>query len=406
MISFGKLLWAGLLAATLAAPSAHADTVAAPDGKITGTFTIDFKSWVHQDNGDMTDTYVTDLSFTQGATTFNWNGNIDRVYNGVSPIGLRFDNLAVTGGKLTKDGKLDGKMIDVAKLNGVMNLDANGVYSFPGGEDGLYIERLSGMKSLGKSSYIGKIEGKKPATKAWWQKLTGEAKCTVKKVAPASVNTVFAGRQVKIILTRPDQLKFLNVSIGAGPLSTPGANIGGSMIYGYTKPDSEDGTWALNAMTIGDDRVSGFISYVSEPDSGAKEMKVAGINGKTAAPTSTSITPTGYYEFSVRYNEKSSADASADLSSATNSTAAEAGDELDAVLADDKVPTGITGRVWYVDSDQQSVEVTGDDCVKKTTTIPATSNVYYDLTTHGLDYHQVQNFLKVWLLAVAPVNDP
>lgn len=406
MKSFGKLLAASVVASALLASSAYADTAAAPDGKITGALTINFKSRVHQDNNDMTDIYATDISFTQGAATFNWNGNIDRVYRGVSPIGLRYDNLAITGGKLTKDGKLDGKMVDVGKLNGVMNLDASGIYSFPGGEDGLYFERLSGMKSLGKSSYLGKIEGKKPAVKAWWEKLTGAAKCTVKSVAPATVSTLLDGKRIRIILTSPDQLKFVNVSIGAGPLSTPGVGVNGGMIYGYTKPDSEDGTWALNAMTIGDDRLSGFISFVSVPDNGAKEMKVVGINKQTGAPTSTAITPTGYYEFSVRYNEKTSADASADLTTETTPAAAAVGDELDAVLADDKVPTGITGRVWYVDSDQQSVEVVGDDCVKKTTTIPATSNVYYDLTTHGLDYHQVQNFLKVWLLAVAPVNDP
>jgi hypothetical protein len=270
----------------------------------------------------------------------------------------------------------------------------------------LYFERFSGMKSLGKSSYIGKIQGKKPATKAWWQKLTGLAKCDIKKVAPATVSTVFGGRKVSVILASPDQLKFLDVSIGAGPLSTPGATVGGSMIYGYTKPDSEDGTWALNAMTIGDDRVSGFVSFVSIPDGSTKEMKINGINGQNGAPTVTTITPTGYYEFSVRYNEKSSADAGADLTSETAPAAAVAGDELDAVLADDKVPTGVTGRAWYVDSNQQTVEVTGDDCTKKTTTIPATSNVYYDLTTHGLDYRQVQSFLKVWLLAAPPVNDP
>jgi hypothetical protein len=402
-MSFGRILLAGLVALAPIAPAALAQ--APQDGKITGTVVINFKSRVHQDNGDMTDTYATDLSFTQGSATFNWNGAIDRVYSGIAPIGLRYNNLAITGGKL-KDGKLDGKMIDVGKLNGVINLDTNGVYSFPGGEDGLYFERLSGMKSLGKASYTGRIAGKKPATKAWWEKLTGTAKCSVRKVAPASVTTLLAGRAVKVMLTKPDPFRFNDVSIGAGPLSTPGANVSGSMIYGYTRPDSEDGTWALNGMTIGDDHVSGFISFVSLPEGNAKEMKVAGINGQTAAPTAVAITPTGYYEFSVRYNEKSSADASADLSSETSSSPAAAGDELDAVLADDKVPTGITGRVWYVDSDQQSIEVTDESCNKKTTTIPAASHIYYDLTTHGLDYRQAQNFLKVWLLAVAPVNDP
>ena len=406
MKSFGRLFLASLIASALVAPAVHADPVSAPDGKVTGMVAIDFKSRVHQDNGDMTDTYATDLSFTQGATTFDWKGNMDRVYGGVSPIGLRFDNLAVTGGKLTKDGKLDGKMIDVGKLNGVINLASTGVYSFPGGEDGLYFERLSGMKSLGKSSYIGTIQGKKPVAKAWWQKLTGSAKCSIKHVAPATVTTMFGDRKVKVILASPDQLKFLNVSLGAGPLSTPGVSVGGSMIYGYTKADSEDGTWALNAMTLGDDRVTGFISFVSIPEGSIKEMKINGINGQNGTPTSTSIIPTGYYEFSVRYNEKSNADASADLASETTPSATAAGDELDAVLADDKVATGLTGRVWYVDSNQQSVEVTNDDCTTKTTTIPAASNVYYDLTTHGLDYRQVQNFLKVWLLAAAPVNDP
>ena len=105
-------------------------------------------------------------------------------------------------------------VVSKALIRACLNLDASGVYSFPGGDDGVYFERFSGLKSLGKSPYTGKIQGKKPATKAWWEKLTGTAKCTVKSVAPASVTTVFGGKKVKVILSSPDQLKFQNVSIG------------------------------------------------------------------------------------------------------------------------------------------------------------------------------------------------
>ncbi|MEZ5923012.1 MAG: hypothetical protein R3D57_01360 [Hyphomicrobiaceae bacterium] len=272
---------------------------------------------------------------------------------------------------------------DVAILRGESIIDDSGRYLPANGK--LRIDIVKGQKS--SSGFAGVLKGREVTR--WWELKEQLAKA--QKQVTKAYSRVVDGKTITIQVKNPDPLGFDGLVLAQGPFSyLPETTVRGSLDYDY-----ELGNWLTDnnglelTYKIGDaaqiDKVTGSIRF-------AEEEGTAQVDGK-------SVPFTGYYDYSLRFNEdKVKADEA--FFDGENSEA-----EVDAFFStEDQTKPGIYGRVYFQDV-EDNCRTVKDEEGKEACVGPTLSVITYDLKAVGLNYAQLANWMKIEQLVIGPFTD-
>jgi len=240
------------------------------------------------------------------------------------------------------------------KFSGNVPFSTDGILNFDSGNLLISSEQGNSLK------VSGRIQGKKSQDSSSFSEKLVE------------YTRIFNKKKVTLQVKHVDPLSFqrLIIPAGSGPLF-PELQVNGRLDYDY-----DTGNWLSTDLKMEyvdkgirqKDVISGSIHWVEDPS--------RDYNGK------------GYYEFNLRFNEKSSDESSFFAESNDESQFFETADDVAALL----------GRVEYRDS-------FGDLNAGSPQRPVVASLVSYHLKSNLLSPVQVANFVRLWLLIVGPVND-
>jgi hypothetical protein len=272
---------------------------------------------------------------------------------------------------------------DVAILRGDTIIDESGRYLPANGK--LRIDVVKGQKS--SSNFSGVLRGREVTR--WWEFKEQLAKA--QKSVTKAYSRVVDGKTITIQVKNPDPLGFDGLVLAQGPFSyLPETTVRGSLDYDY-----ELGNWLTDnnglelTYKIGDtaqiDKITGSIRF-------AEEEGTAQVDGK-------SIPYTGYYDYSLRFNEdKVKADEA--FFDGENSEA-----EVDAFFStEDQTKPGVYGRVYFQDV-EDNCKTVKDEEGKEGCVGPTLSVITYDLKAVGLNYAQLANWMKIEQIVIGPFTD-
>jgi hypothetical protein len=314
----------------------------------------------------------------------------------------------------------DGKEMSVLTQSGVIPIDKDGVYQLdstpdlqisPDAELRFKISAPSVAKFFpaDQLQFSGSFKGKRPksATTDAASLLGGWKNWIAQQTwTPQVITRTIGGRRVELAIARPDPMYFTNVRVPAGPL--PGlqsAVINGDMVFDY-----DNAMWAFNNFNFN------YTDGTRDTLSGAVYWK--GINNGDGAEVTLSdgrrVFATGYYEFTVNFNEDKAdlakagdaGDFFASLERGASASSAGNGAGLDDFFTQLDTAAGLSGKIYYndlADADPQCYRKVADD--GEDYCAPYRSETYYQINGSGVTKQQVTTFLKLWLLALGPVND-
>lgn len=272
---------------------------------------------------------------------------------------------------------------DVAILRGDTIIDESGRYLPANGK--LRIDVVKGQKS--SSNFSGVLRGREVTR--WWELKEQLAKA--QKSVTKAYSRVVDGKTITIQVKNPDPLGFDGLVLAQGPFSyLPETTVRGSLDYDY-----ELGNWLTDnnglelTYKIGDaaqiDKITGSIRF-------AEEEGTAQVDGK-------SVPYTGYYDYSLRFNEdKVKADEA--FFDGENSEA-----EVDAFFStEDQTKPGVYGRVYFQDV-EDNCKTVKDEEGKEGCVGPTLSVITYDLKAVGLNYAQLANWMKIEQIVIGPFTD-
>ncbi len=272
---------------------------------------------------------------------------------------------------------------DVAILRGDVMIDEAGRY-LPGNGK-LRIDIVKGTKT--SANFSGVLKGREVTR--WWE--IKEQLAKAKNQAAKAYSRVVDGKVITIQVKNADPLGFDGLVLAAGPFSyLPDTTVRGSLDYDY-----ELGNWLTDnngielTYKVGDtaqiDKIAGSIRF-------AEEEGTAQVDGK-------SIPYTGYYDYSLRFNE-TQAKADEAFFDGENSDA-----EVDAFFStEDQTKPGIYGRVYFQDV-EDNCRTVKDEEGKEGCVGPTLSVITYDLKAVGLNYAQLANWMKIEQLVIGPFTD-
>lgn len=272
---------------------------------------------------------------------------------------------------------------DVAILRGDVVIDESGRY-LPGNGK-LRIDVVKGNQS--SSPFSGVLKGREVTR--WWE--IKEQLAKAQKSVNKAYSRVVDGKTITIQVKNPDPLGFDGLVLAGGPLkSLPDATVRGSLDYDY-----ELGNWLTDnngielTYKVGDaaqiDRITGSIRF-------AEEEGNAQVDGK-------SVPYTGYYDYSLRFNEDKTKTDDA-IFDGENSDA-----DVDAFFStEDQTKPGIYGRVYFQDV-EDNCKMAKDEDGKEACVGPTLSVITYDLKAVGLNYAQLANWMKIEQLVIGPFTD-
>ncbi len=255
----------------------------------------------------------------------------------------------------------------VAIMRGDVIIDENGRYLPDQGK--LRIDIVKGNQS--SSPFRGVLQGREVTR--WWE--VSELVKKAQKNASKIYSRVVDGKTIMIEVKNPDPLGFDGLILAAGPFTfLPETAVRGSLDYDY-----ELGNWLTDnsgislSYQLGDkpvtDKITGSIRFVEE------EGK-ASVDGK-------SVPYTGYYEYTLRFNEDA---AKADTAFFDGETSE--GDVDAFFAASDTSKPGIYGRVYFEDT-EDNCKTAKDEEGKVQCVGPTRSVITYDLKATGLTYAQL-----------------
>ncbi len=273
---------------------------------------------------------------------------------------------------------------EVAILRGDVLIDDKGRYLPQNGK--LRIDIVKGQQS--SSLFRGVLQGREVTR--WWE--ISEQLKKAEKAAKKAYSRVVEGKTITIEVTNPDPLGFDGLVLASGPFSyLPETTVRGSLDYDY-----ELGNWLTDNAGLAlsyklgdkqiDDKVTGSIRFVEEAGN-------ATVGGKQ-------VPYTGYYDYSMRFNEQAAA---AGDQAFFEGGSAEA--EVDAFFStSDQSKPGIYGRVYFQDVDDNCKTVKDaegqEGCVG-----PTLSTITYDLKSVGLTYAQLAAWMKIEPFVIGPFTD-
>lgn len=363
----------GFWSAAMAQAGRGQEVVAAEKAHITGTLTVDFGSRL-ENGATGVDAYkfdkltVADLMVLSGTVnrtpekSLSYSERID-VFNPAKP-GEVAEGVAIARGDVT--------------------INDAGAYDL--GASNFRIDIVKGTQSTSK--FGGTLQGREVTR--WWEvsEQLNRAQSEAKKLYSRYAD----GKTITIQVTNPDPLGFQNVVLAAGPFTyLPETTVNGNLDYDY-----ELGNWLTDnngltlTYTLGGtqivDKVTGSIRYVEEA-------------GTATTSTGASVTYTGYYDYSLRFNEQAVA---ADQAFFDGSNEAS---ELDAFFStSDTSKPGLYGRVYFQDSEDNCKKAKGQDGTENCVG-PTKSVITYDLKGTGLTYAQLAAWTKIEQLVIGPFTD-
>lgn len=325
---------------------------------VTGTMFIFFETRnpQHQDDKGqpkvgVQDLYNADLKLRTGEQSqFGLKGSIrrlphiaGRVYGDKQKAGYDYD-LDINFGDR-----------NVGKWVGAMSLDQNQGEAYKlDGENPLRIAVTNA-----RQPFEDKFAG------TWLGKPKGDTKGVAERFS-----RIINGKTVTLDVAEADPMKFNGLTLAKGPHPTnhPATTVNGELSY-----DRETANYFARNLAFSykdrngkdvKDAVTGSIKWVEDPPSGNVRK--------------------GRYEFNLRFNE--------DQVAAPTDEAMFAGVEDEDLFfaVDDRIPS-LTGTIEYEDT------MSGESVTKSAAT--------YKLTANKLTEQQAMNFIKLWLVAVGPVND-
>lgn len=372
-------LLAGGLAAGAWSPAALAqstnrglEVIPADKATVTGEITADFGSRKMM-GATGVDTYT--LSNVKVADLMVLGGQIQRTPEKSLTYSVKFDLFN------PKNPAQVAK--EAAIMRGDMLINENGRYEPAGGK--LRLDIVKGAQST--SAFRGGLQGRNVTR--WWEvsEQLKKAQTTATKVYSRAVE----GKTIMIEVKNPDPLGFDGLVLASGPFSyLPETAVRGSLDYDY-----ELGNWLTdnNGLTLsyqlGDkqvtDKITGSIRY-------AEEEGKATVGGKT-------VPHTGYYEYSLRFNEEAIKADNAFFDGDTSSA------DVDAFFsAADQSKPGLYGRVYFQDS-EDNCKMVKDEEQKLKCVGPTKSVITYDLKATGLTYAQLAAWMKIEQLVIGPFTD-
>lgn len=354
------------------AASRGAETVAGGEAKITGTLEVEFGSRLAS-GATGVDVY-TYKGLTIGDLMV-MNGTVHRTPEERMSYSIKFDVFnPASPGQLAKE---------VAIQRGDAIIDENGAYKPADGK--LRLDVVKGAQS--SSGYSGILKGREVTR--WWE--ITEQLSTAQQQAKKLYARYVGGKTIVIQVSNPDPLGFQNLVLASGPFSyLPETTVSGNLDYDYelgnwlTDNDGLKLSYSLDGQQV-TDKITGSIHYVEEEG--------------TATVGSVTVPYTGYYDYSLRFNESAVVPDQA-FFDGNNEQA-----ELDAFFSSsDTSKPGIYGRVYFNDSENNCKMVKGEDgtegCVG-----PTHSILTYDLKATGLSYVQLAAWFKIETLVVGPFTD-
>lgn len=353
------------------AESRGLQTITGGEGRITGTLEVDFASRLASGATGVDSYTYSNLSI---ADLMVMNGTVQRSPEEKLVYSIKYDVFnPAQPGQLAKE---------VAILRGDVVIDDKGAYKPADG--GLRIDIVKGSQST--SSFGGTLQGRN-VTRWWeWEEQLETAQSQATKLYSRYVD----GKTVTIQVQNPDPLGFHGLVLAAGPFSyLPETTVTGDLDYDY-----ELGNWLTdsNGITLSysidgqsvTDKITGSIHFVEAEGS-------ANVDGRK-------VEYTGYYDYSLRFNEQAVA-ADQAFFDGTNEAA-----ELDAFFSTgDTTKPGIYGRVYFNDTEDNCKTVESDgaqECVG-----PTRSVIVYDLKATGLTYAQLAAWFKIEAMVVGPFTD-
>ena len=340
--------------------------------RITGQIVADFGS---RRASGATGIDVYTINALKVADLMTMSGTIQRTPEKALSYSVKFDvNNPKDRTKVAKD---------VAILRGDVVIDESGRYLPANGK--LRIDIVKGTKT--SANFGGVLKGREVTR--WWE--IKEQLAKAKNQAAKAYSRVVDGKVITIQVKNADPLGFDGLVLAAGPFSyLPDTTVRGSLDYDY-----ELGNWLTDnngielTYKVGDtaqiDKITGSIRF-------AEEEGNAQIDGK-------SIPYTGYYDYSLRYNE-TQAKADEAFFDGENSDA-----EVDAFFStEDQTKPGIYGRVYFQDV-EDNCKMAKDAEGKEACVGPTLSVITYDLKAVGLNYAQLANWMKIEQLVIGPFTD-
>ncbi len=348
------------------------ETVAPDKARVTGKVTVNFGSRL------ATGATGVDVYKIENMTTADLmvlNGTIQRAPERNMTYSLTVDVFnPKTPGQVAKE---------VAIMRGDLEIDFSGRYLPEPGK--LRLDVVKGQKT--SSNFRGVLKGREIVR--WWD-IAKQLK-TAQRTATKIYSRAIGGKVVSIEVKNPDPLGFDGLVLAAGPFTyLPETTVRGSLDYDY-----ELGNWLTDnqglklSYQLGEksitDTITGSIRFVEEKGS-------ATVDGKP-------VPYTGYYEYSLRYNEVTPAADQAFFD--PKDFAAQADAFFD--TADQSKP-GIYGRAYFEDSEDNCKKAKKTDdseaCVG-----PTKSVISYDLKPVGLTYAQLAAWMKIEPLVIGPFTD-
>ena len=365
---------ASVFSSTAFAQNRGAEIVAPEKAHITGTLTVDFGSRLAS-GATGVDSYTYDNVTV--ADLLSLSGTIQRTPDKSLTYSEKFD--------VFNPQKPGEKAEGVAILRGDVAIDDAGKYTFA--TSNLRIDVVKGQQS--SSNFAGYLQGRNVTR--WWEitEQVNQAKSEATKLYSRYVD----GKTITIQVKNADPLGFQGVVLAAGPFSyLPETTVNGNLDYDY-----ELGNWLTdnNGLTLtyslgaGDitDKITGSIRYVEE-------------EGTATTSTGAVVPYTGYYDYSLRFNEQAVGNPDEAFFDGSNEQA-----ELDAFFStEDTTKPGIYGRVYFEDS-EDNCKMAKDQDGKEACVGPTRSVITYDLKATGLTYAQLAAWEKIEQIVVGPFTD-
>ncbi|NWH07219.1 MAG: hypothetical protein HXY22_00955 [Alphaproteobacteria bacterium] len=354
------------------AASRGAETVAGGEARITGTLDVEFGSRLASGATGV------DVYTYKGLTIGDLmvlNGTVHRTPEEKMSYSIKFDVFnPASPGQVARE---------VAIQRGDAIIDENGAYKPAEGK--LRLDVVKGAQT--SSGYSGVLKGREVTR--WWE--ISEQLTTAQQQATKLYARYVDGKTIVIQVSNPDPLGFQNLVLAAGPFSyLPETTVSGNLDYDYelgnwlTDNDGIKLTYTLDGQPV-TDKITGSIHFVEEEG--------------TATVGSTMVSYTGYYDYSLRFNETAVVPDQAFFDGNNEQS------ELDAFFSSgDTSKPGIYGRVYFKDAEDNCKMVKGQDgteaCVG-----PTRSVITYDLKATGLSYAQLAAWFKIETLVVGPFTD-
>lgn len=370
----GATAASALIASVALAQSANrgAEVIAADKATVHGQVIAEFGSRLLSGNTGV-DLYI--VSNLKVADLMILDGSIQRTPDKSLAYSVKFDVFNPKNPAQVAKG--------VAIMRGDVIIDENGRYLPDQGK--LRIDIVKGNQS--SSPFRGVLQGREVTR--WWE--VSELVKKAQKNASKIYSRVVDGKTIMIEVKNPDPLGFDGLILAAGPFTfLPETAVRGSLDYDY-----ELGNWLTDnsgislSYQLGDkpvtDKITGSIRFVEE------EGK-ASVDGK-------SVPYTGYYEYTLRFNEDA---AKADTAFFDGETSE--GDVDAFFVASDTSKPGIYGRVYFEDT-EDNCKTAKDEEGKVQCVGPTRSVITYDLKATGLTYAQLASWMKIEQFVVGPFTD-